>query len=80
MAIRLTEMGKAIVYTGPEWTKKRYVFRKQEQGKVPEHLAKYLFTKGGVPAECAEKTKHLTGISRIKEMNSCVSARLKKVV
>lgn len=81
-AIPLRDINRAIVYRAPSWSKRQFVLKRESypKGAVPEHLAKYLFTKGGVTTECAKQTEKLKGTDRINAMNSCVSAKLKKVI
>lgn len=81
--INVREAGQAILYQSVPWAKSPTSLKKESfpKGAVPKHLAKYLFKKGGVPASCADETKGLSGVARIRAMNACVSAKkLGKVV
>jgi len=78
--ISLVEAGKGIIYQSVPWAHnitslKRASFPK---GSVPDHLVPYLFKKGGIPATCASETANLSGASRVRAMNACVSAKKKR--
>lgn len=47
-------------------------------GKVPEKLRSFLFSAGGVPRDCANRTQGMGGVGRVLAMNACVSAALGK--
>jgi hypothetical protein len=68
---------RAIWYPSVEWAKKPASLKGPSfpKGAVPKHLAAYLFTKGGIPAECARETTGKRGAARVLAMNACVSAR-----
>lgn len=76
--ILLTNAGNAILYNAVPWSH-RLVSLKSEsfpKGSIPPHLRSYLFTRGGVPAKCAQETANKSGAARIQAMNSCVSLAL----
>ena len=75
--VSVREAGEAILYQSVPWAKAPISMKKASfpKGSVPKHLAPYLFKKGGIPAICAEETKNLSGASRIRAMNACVSAK-----
>jgi len=77
--IALTEAGNAIVYPAVPWSRRLFSLKTQSfpKGAVPRHMVAYLFKKGGDPATCARETADLSGATRVRGMNSCIS-RLKK--
>lgn len=77
MAVPLDKIHDAVVYPSVGWAHKLYSMkgRSSPKGTIPKHLAAYLFTKGGIPAECARETAGKKGTARVQEMNACVSAR-----
>ncbi len=80
MAVSLTNAGNAILYNSVPWSKRLVSLKTRSfpKGSVPRHLTPYLFTKGGVPANCARETAGKSGASRVHAMNSCVSTALRK--
>ena len=77
MAVGLEKIHNAVVYPSVEWAHKLYSIKGRSfpKGAVPKHLAAYLLTKGGIPAECARETADKRGATRVRAMNACVSAR-----
>jgi hypothetical protein len=80
MAVALTNAGNAIVYSAVPWSHRLFSLKTRSfpKGAVPSHLMSYLFTRGGVPAKCAQETQGKAGAARIHSMNSCVSMALKR--
>jgi hypothetical protein len=78
MAISLNQAGNAIIYPAVPWSHRLFDLKTRSfpKGAVPNHLFQYLFTKGGVPARCAQETQGKNGAARIHSMNSCVSTAL----
>ncbi len=76
--ILLTNAGNAIVYPSVPWSHRLFSLKTESfpKGAVPPHLSGYLFSKGGVPAECARDTQGKAGAARVMSMNACVSAKL----
>ena len=76
--IPLAQAGDAIVYHSVPWSRRLFSLKTQSfpKGAVPAHLSGYLFTKGGVPHDCARETTAKSGAARVRAMNSCISARL----
>lgn len=75
--ISLTQAGNAILYSSVPWAKDIVSLKTQSfpKGKVPDHLRRYLFQKGGDPAACARETADKAGAERVRAMNSCISQR-----
>lgn len=67
----------AIWYPSVEWAHGPVTLKQRSfpKGAVPKHLAAYLFTKAGIPAECARETTGKRGAARVYAMNACVSAK-----
>ena len=80
MAVSLTNAGNAIVYAAVPWSHRLFNLKARSfpKGSVPSHLAQYLFTRGGIPAKCAQETQNKKGAARIHSMNSCVSTALRR--
>lgn len=78
--IRISQLGRAIVYRSVAWAKSPISLKTESfpKGSVPSHLKAFLFSKGGVPAKCAAETKGAAGAARVTDMNACVSRSLKK--
>ena len=78
MAVSLTAAGNAIVYAAVPWSHRLFDLKTRSfpKGAVPAHLRSYLFTRGGIPAKCAQETQGKAGAARIHSMNSCVSTAL----
>lgn len=78
--ILLTNAGNAIVYPSVPWSHRLFSLKTQSfpKGSVPTHLMSYLFSRGGVPAKCAQETQGKAGAARVISMNACVSASLKR--
>jgi hypothetical protein len=78
--IMLNEAGNAIVYPSVSWAHKIFSMKTQSfpKGAVPGHLLGYLFKPGGDPATCARETINLSGATRVRSMNSCISRLRKK--
>jgi len=73
--IRVSEIGRAILYKSVPWAKSPTSLKRESfpKGSVPPHLRDYLFKKGGIPAQCAKETEGLRGSARVEAMNACVS-------
>jgi len=80
MAVSLLQAGNAILYNSVPWSKRLVSLKTRSfpKGSVPPHLSGFLFSRGGVPAECARETADKSGATRVHAMNSCVSARLRR--
>lgn len=78
--VLLTNAGNAIVYPSVPWSHRLFSLKTQSfpKGAVPGHLMSYLFSRGGVPAKCAQETQGKAGAARVISMNACVSAALKR--
>ncbi len=78
--ILLTQAGNAIVYPSVPWSHRLFSLKTESfpKGSVPSHLMSHLFSRGGVPAKCAQETANKSGAARVISMNACVSAALKR--
>lgn len=79
-AVRVSEAGSAFITKGPPWAKRFGGLKlgrlANEPGRVPPALRSFLFTSGGVPRDCANRTQGMAGATRVIAMNACVSAAL----
>ncbi len=79
-AVRVSEAGSAFITKGPPWAKRFGGLKlgrlANEPGKVPDALRSFLFSAGGVPRTCADRTRGMSGATRVIAMNSCVSEAL----
>jgi hypothetical protein len=68
-----------VAYPSVAWAKKPLSFRKQSfpKGQTPPHLEAYVFKKNSIPKACSEATKSFSGEKRIREMNLCISEKIK---
>lgn len=69
--------GNAFITKGPPWAR-RFGGLKLGRlgyppGTLPPQLTRYLFQRGGVPAQCARETQNLHGANRVMSMNVCVA-------
>ena len=71
--IRISEIGRAIVYRSVPWSKSPISMKRESfpKGSVPKHLEKYLLT--SEPRTCASQTAGKAGSARVQAMNSCIS-------
>lgn len=78
MAVGLNQAGNAILYNAVPWSHRLVSLKVRSfpKGQVPDHLRGYLFTQGGVSAQCARQTVDKSGAARVQAMNSCMSANL----
>ena len=73
-------LGEAFIRKGPPWARRGGGLAlgrlANPPGKVPPQLQRFLFQRGGVPAQCADQTRGMGGVERVLSMNACVSAAL----
>ena len=77
-AIRMSEMGKAIVKRAPR-TGGFYLAKESfPKGVTPKHLEGYAGTLGGDARACATATAGMKGNTRVAAMNACVAMKRRK--